>query len=97
MFVNVIPTICAAILAVMFVPENPRFFLSRGRLRESLDVANMVVKRIGGDGQDFLTLEELRRYLFQAKQIGVTSFREKEVLTDNEENLTRQVPTRRFA
>ncbi|KAL3783070.1 hypothetical protein HJC23_012107 [Cyclotella cryptica] len=87
MFVNAIPTICAAILAVMFVPESPRFFLSRGRLRDSVDVANTIVKRLGGDGNDLLTFEELRRYLFQAKQIGVTSFRAKEVITVNEDNL----------
>ncbi|KAL7480691.1 hypothetical protein ACHAW6_013221 [Cyclotella cf. meneghiniana] len=91
MFVNAIPTICAAFLAVMFVPESPRFFLSRGRLRDSVDAANMIVKRIGRDGQqhDLLTVEELRRYLFRAKQIGVTSFRAKEITMENEDNLHR--------
>ncbi|KAL7519676.1 hypothetical protein ACHAWX_004434 [Stephanocyclus meneghinianus] len=96
MFVNAIPTICAAILVVMFVPESPCFFLSQGRLRESVDMANMIVKKIGGNGQDFLAVEELWWYLFQAKQTGVTSFCANQVLMDNEENLTRQVPTRRF-
>jgi MFS family permease len=93
MFVNAIPTIGAAILAVVFVPESPRFFLSRGRLRDSVDAANRIVKRIGrDDGQqypDLLTVEELRRYLFQAKQIGATSFRAKEAAMENEDNRNR--------
>ena len=93
MFVNAIPTIGAAILAVVFVPESPRFFLSRGRLRDSVDAANRIVKRIGRDDgqqyQDLLTVEELRRYLCQAKQIGGMSFRAKEVTMENEDNPNR--------
>jgi hypothetical protein len=82
MFMNVLPTIVALGLVVMFVPESPRFYLTRGRLNDSVDMANAIVKMIGCNGFDMLTEEELRRYLFQAKNIGVTSFRAKEAIMD---------------
>ncbi len=89
MFMNALPTIIAAALVVMFVPESPRFYLCRGRLYDSVEVVNMIVKRIGCNRHDVLTEEELRRHIFQAKQIGAASFRAKEVIADNEENLNR--------
>jgi MFS family permease len=124
MFMNVLPTIVALSLVVMFVPESPRkstevgseqmgitinrlytkfsnsntsspplpntngltegFYLARGRLHESVEVANSLVKRFGISGQDILTEEELRRYLFQANEIGSTSFIAKEAIMKQE-------------
>ncbi|KAL7507797.1 hypothetical protein ACHAXN_004917 [Cyclotella atomus] len=89
MFMNVLPTIVALSLVVMFSntssPPLPNtngltegFYLARGRLHESVEVANSLVKRFGISGQDILTEEELRRYLFQANEIGSTSFIAKE-------------------
>ena len=88
MFMNALPTSIALGLVLMFVPESPRFYLSRGRLHESVEVANKIVKRMGCTGQEVLTEEELRQYLFRAKEIGVTSFRGKDALMeDNNLNL----------
>lgn len=84
MIINAMPTIVALILVVLFVPESPRFYLTRGRLHESVDVANAIVSRVGINGQEMLTEEELRGYLFQAKDIGVSSFSAKEaIMSDN--------------
>lgn len=70
MFMNALPTIIALCLVVAFVPESPRFYFARGRLHDAVDAANLIARRIGCNGQDELTEEELRRYLCHAKGIG---------------------------
>lgn len=80
MFMNALPTIVALILVISFVPESPRFYLTHGRMHESVDVANTIAKKVSTHGQDKLTDEELRRYLFHAKEIGVASFNAKEAI-----------------
>lgn len=87
MFMNALPTLIALGLVLMFVPESPRFYLTRGRLHESAEVANKIVKRMGCTGQEVLSEEELRQYLFSAKVSGVTSIRGKEALME-ENNLS---------
>lgn len=97
MFMNVLPTMVAATLVTMFVPESPRFFLSRGKLKEAVHVANMMASRIGGHVDEMLTEEELTQYLFQAKKMGEASCRAKDAITLHEispvieENLWREV------
>jgi len=79
MFINAIPTMIAATLVVIFAPESPRFYLCRGRLKEAVQVSNLIASRIGYIDKP-LTEEELRQYLYQAKGIGETSFRAKETI-----------------
>jgi len=79
MFINAIPTMVAATLVTFFSPESPRFFLCRGRLKEAVQVSNLIASRIGYIDNP-LSEEELRQYLYQAKGIGETSFRAKETI-----------------
>ena len=85
MFINALPTIAALCLVVAFVPESPRFYLARGRLHDSVDASNLIARRIGGNGRDELTEEELRRYLFQAKLIEDARFYAKDADRDYRE------------
>ena len=70
MVINACPTTLAAILVWIFVPESPRFHLSRGRLKEAADVCNTLASRLGCDHSSYLSEDELRRYLFQTREIG---------------------------
>ncbi len=88
LFVNAVPTMVAAGLVYLFAPESPRYHMCRGRLREAVQVANFIAARMGygEDGENvLLTEEELRRYIFQNKRIGMMSFRSKEVLLQKDE------------
>ena len=84
MFMNALPTIVAATLVTMFVPESPRFYLSRGKLKEAVHTSNIIASRIGYVDQ-ILTEEELRQYLFQAKRIGGDSYRGKDAMLHENE------------
>jgi MFS family permease len=93
LFVNVVPTLVAAGLVYLFAPESPRFYMARGRLKEAVQMANFIARRMGYSSEEgeksnhdnFLTEEELRKYIFQSKRIGLASFRGKEVIMHNEE------------
>jgi len=90
LFVNVVPTLVAAGLVYLFAPESPRFYMARGRLKEAVQVANFIARRMGyygddGENNNFLTEEELRKYIFHSKRIGLMSFRGKEMIMHNEE------------
>jgi len=85
MFVNVMPTIIAALLVTLFVPESPRFYLCRGRLREAVEISNLLAVRMGfTDKDNLLTEEELTQYLIRAKGIGQASSRGRETIQINE-------------
>lgn len=73
MVINACPTILAAFLVSVFVPESPRFYLCRGRLEEAAEVCNTLASRLGCDRSSYLSEDELRRYLFRTKDIGRTS------------------------
>jgi hypothetical protein len=45
-----------------------------------VEAVNSIAKKFGVSRQDLLTEDELRRYLFQAKEIGSTSFFAKEAM-----------------
>jgi len=66
LLMNAIPTIVAASLVIMFVPESPRYFLCRGRTKEAVYIANVIATRMGHSG-NLLTEEELAQHLSQAK------------------------------
>ncbi|KAL9184230.1 hypothetical protein ACHAXT_002316 [Thalassiosira profunda] len=83
MIMNALPTMIAATLVTKFVPESPRFFLCRGRLREAVHISNVIASRIGY-ADELLSEDELTHYLFQAKRIGRASIRAKETISLNE-------------
>eukprot|EP00581_Thalassiosira_minuscula_P012641 CAMPEP_0183731332 /NCGR_PEP_ID=MMETSP0737-20130205/35073_1 /TAXON_ID=385413 /ORGANISM="Thalassiosira miniscula, Strain CCMP1093" /LENGTH=577 /DNA_ID=CAMNT_0025964033 /DNA_START=70 /DNA_END=1803 /DNA_ORIENTATION=- len=85
MFMNALPTIVSATLVFLFLPESPRFFLSRGRTREAVHVLNVIASRIGYV-DNVLTEEELTQYLFQAKKIGEASSRAKDAIANETSN-----------
>ena len=89
MLMNALPTIIAASLVMMFVPESPRFFLCRGKTKEAVHVSNIIATRMGYV-DNLLTEEELTQYLSQAKKIE-----EHETVETSdavaEENLLREV------
>eukprot|EP00585_Thalassiosira_rotula_P001925 CAMPEP_0196140762 /NCGR_PEP_ID=MMETSP0910-20130528/7551_1 /TAXON_ID=49265 /ORGANISM="Thalassiosira rotula, Strain GSO102" /LENGTH=584 /DNA_ID=CAMNT_0041401665 /DNA_START=18 /DNA_END=1772 /DNA_ORIENTATION=- len=66
MFMNALPTMVAASLVMIFVPESPRYFLCRGKTKEAVHVANVIATRIGYVDK-LLTEEELGQHLFQAR------------------------------
>ncbi|EJK48705.1 hypothetical protein THAOC_32475 [Thalassiosira oceanica] len=70
MVINAFPTILAAFLVSVFVPESPRFYLGRGRLEEAVNVCNTLASRLNYDRSSYLSEDELRRYLFRTKEIG---------------------------
>ena len=47
MFMNAIPTIIAAVGVTMFAPESPRFYLTRGKLKDAVTISNLIATRIG--------------------------------------------------
>lgn len=88
MFANALPTAVAACLVAVFVPESPRFFLCRGKLRDAVLSANLIATRIGYEHDKLLTEEELRQYLYKAQSIGMTSIRAKEAIATNDYTTT---------
>lgn len=90
MLVNALPTMLAFTLALLHVPESPRFFLTKGELKEAAHVTNSIASKIGYVDNNF-TEQELRRYLFQAKAMGRASRIGKEALQHNEEEGRRNV------
>jgi len=91
MVVNAIPTMCALLIAFIHVPESPRFFLSRGLLNEAARATNAIASKLGCL-DDYLTEQELRKYLFQAKAIGRTSNLGKASLQQNDESSYQSLP-----
>jgi hypothetical protein len=55
-----------------------------------VEAVNSIAKKFGVSRQDMLTEDELRRHLFQAKEIGSTSFFAKEAMM-NEDTCHQQV------
>mmetsp|Transcript_5638 Transcript_5638/g.11915 ORF Transcript_5638/g.11915 Transcript_5638/m.11915 type:complete len:548 (-) Transcript_5638:1333-2976(-) len=85
MVVNAIPTLLSLSIAYAHVPESPRFYLSRGMLKEAAHATNSIASKLGYVDH-YLTEPELRKYLFQAKAIGRTSNLGKEALQQNEDD-----------
>ncbi|KAL7538993.1 hypothetical protein ACHAWF_006262 [Thalassiosira exigua] len=83
MFINALPTMIAASLVALFVPESPRFFLSQGKLHEAVHVANLLASRIGFVEKS-LTEDELTEYLFRTKRLGRASCRGRDAIQLNE-------------
>jgi MFS family permease len=85
MVANAIPTLLSLSIAYAHVPESPRFYLSRGMLKEAAHATNSIASKLGYVDH-YLTEPELRKYLFQAKAIGRTSNLGKESLQQNEDD-----------
>jgi MFS family permease len=91
MVVNAIPTMTALAIAVVHVPESPRFYLSRGLLKEAADATNLIASKLGCV-DNYLTEQELRKYLLQKKAIGRASNLGKESLRQNEDEARQSLP-----
>jgi MFS family permease len=93
LFINTLPTLVSFSIAFAQVPESPRFYLSRGMLKEAARATNLVVGKLGCDQCDhYLTEQELRKYLFQAKALGRTSNLGKESLQQYEHATHQSLP-----
>lgn len=68
---NVMPTLLALAITITHVPESPRFYLSRGMLKQAAQAANSIASKLGCN--HYLTEQELQRYLLQAKADGRTN------------------------
>lgn len=95
MLVNTIPTMCALLIAYIHVPESPRFYLSRGLLKEAAHATNAIASKLGYVDND-LTEQELRKYLFQAKALWRSSILGKSSLQQNEDAANHQSLPREF-
>jgi len=91
LFINVLPTMLSFSIAYAQVPESPRFYLSRGMLKEAAHATNAVTGKLGCDHY-LLTEQELRKYLFQAKALGRTSNLGKESLQQTEDVTHQSLP-----
>lgn len=82
-FVNALPSMLAFAIAFFHCPESPRFFLSKGMLKEAAHVTNAIASKIGS--VEKYTEQELRKYLFQAKALGRASILGKDAMQHGEE------------
>ncbi len=84
---NVMPTLLALAITITYVPESPRFYLSRGMLKQAAQAANSIASKLGCN--HYLTEEELQRYLLQAKADGRTN---NESLLQSENTIHQSLP-----
>ena len=81
---NAAPTLLSLSVAVFHVPESPRYYLSRGMLKEAADATNTIANKLG-NVEHALTKQELQTYLFQAKALERSSMIGKSTLQHNQE------------
>lgn len=84
---NAMPTLLALAIAFVHVPESPRFYFSRGMLKEAAQAANSIASKLGCT--HYLTEQELQRYLLQAKADGRTN---NHSLQQNEDAIHQSLP-----